>query len=255
MNDKMNIAVITIDSLRYDVTQMANTPNFDKLIFDWGKDRWHKVGAHGTYTLPSHIALFHNGYLPNWDRPNTPDSYRERLFRVQWSEARHVDVAYPTDVKYPNIVKGCGAQGYRTVGVGGVDWFDIRLATGQIWFNYFTEFYWTELFNQENPQGLDEQIKFCSQILKGGVLPLFFFMNIATTHAPYQGRPWVIESQVAAFEYVDQHIMKLIDLLPRPLCLVILSDHGECFGEDGVHGHARYHPKVMEVPLVVLRLK
>ncbi len=255
MGKLINIAIITIDSLRYDVTQMANTPNFDKLFKEHNVDGWRLTGAHGTYTLPSHIALFHNGYLPNWDRPNTPDSYRERLFRVQWNEDRHVDVAYPTGVGYPNIVKGFEAQGYRTVGVGGVDWFDIRLATGQIWFDYFSEFYWIPRFNQESPGAFTNQIDFCNQLHLDLTTPLFFFMNIATTHAPYQGRPWVIESQVLAFEYIDEHIMRLIDLLPRPLCLVMLSDHGECFGEDGIHGHARYHPKVMEVPLVVLRLK
>jgi glucan phosphoethanolaminetransferase (alkaline phosphatase superfamily) len=32
---------------------------------------------------------------------------------------------------------------------------------------------------------------------------------------------------------------------------MVTADHGECFGEDGLWGHAIYHPKIMHVPLLI----
>jgi arylsulfatase A-like enzyme len=47
---------------------------------------------------------------------------------------------------------------------------------------------------------------------------------------------------------------ELIEALPRPLWLVIMADHGDCMGEDGLWGHSFYHPKVMEIPMTVLKI-
>jgi len=43
--------------------------------------------------------------------------------------------------------------------------------------------------------------------------------------------------------------MKFLSQLQRGTIVVICADHGECFGEDGLHGHGFYHLKVIEVPL------
>ena len=32
--------------------------------------------------------------------------------------------------------------------------------------------------------------------------------------------------------------------------IIIASDHGECFGEDGLWGHSFYHEKIMTVPII-----
>lgn len=57
--------------------------------------------------------------------------------------------------------------------------------------------------------------------------------------------------QVEAARYVDGLLAELMELLPRDTWLVVTSDHGELFGEDGYFGHGPVaHQKVFEVPFV-----
>jgi hypothetical protein len=59
------------------------------------------------------------------------------------------------------------------------------------------------------------------------------------------------ERQVAALEYLDDVLASLIERLPSNTWLIVTSDHGELFGEDGYFGHGPIaHEKVLEVPLV-----
>jgi hypothetical protein len=46
---------------------------------------------------------------------------------------------------------------------------------------------------------------------------------------------------------------KLADLLTgfREASTLVCGDHGDCWGEDGLWEHGVYHPKVLEVPLVM----
>lgn len=122
-----NLALITIDALRYDVAQNAETPFLTSLIRKYhsdGPDTWVKVGAHGTYTLPSHISMFHAGILPSMNLPPLQSPYNRKftkLFRAQLKWTRENKALYPTP-EAPNIIKGFSQLGYRTVGVGGVHW-------------------------------------------------------------------------------------------------------------------------------------
>jgi arylsulfatase A-like enzyme len=44
---------------------------------------------------------------------------------------------------------------------------------------------------------------------------------------------------------------RLVEKLPENTWLVVTSDHGELFGEDGYFGHGPInHDKVLEVPFV-----
>jgi hypothetical protein len=59
------------------------------------------------------------------------------------------------------------------------------------------------------------------------------------------------ERQVAALEYLDGVFERLLALLPANTWLIVTSDHGELFGEDGYFGHGPIaHEKVFEVPFV-----
>ena len=63
--------------------------------------------------------------------------------------------------------------------------------------------------------------------------------------------------QVACAEFLDARTGELLDYFRRrgrPTTVVLCADHGECFGEHGLWGHALYHEKVMEVPLLIFRL-
>lgn len=59
------------------------------------------------------------------------------------------------------------------------------------------------------------------------------------------------DRQVDAVRYVDGVFERLYDLLPDDTWLIVTSDHGELFGEDGFFGHGPInHEKVLEVPFV-----
>ena len=63
--------------------------------------------------------------------------------------------------------------------------------------------------------------------------------------------------QVRAAGFLDKMTGELLAYIRRrgrPATVVICGDHGECFGEQGLYGHAFYHEKVMEVPLLIFRL-
>ncbi len=259
----MNLGLITIDALRFDTACRAEIPFLRELMSQYqseGAEGWVKVGAHGTYTLPAHISMFHAGILPSMNHPSIPSPYsrkKTKLFRAQLKWTRNNKAIYPTP-EAPNIIKGFSAMGYRTLGIGGVHWFNNQYASSSsLWDNYFDEFYWTPEFAEENPRGFEQQIELSKTLLQGSKAdsrPLFYFLNISSTHYPYCGNEVSVTGQMKALEYVDSQLRCLIDILPRPLHLLVMADHGECFGEDGLWEHTCYHPKVMEVPMLSLEI-
>jgi hypothetical protein len=59
------------------------------------------------------------------------------------------------------------------------------------------------------------------------------------------------ERQVNAVRYLDGVMAKLFDSVPADTWIIVTSDHGELFGEDGYFGHGPVaHDKVFEVPFV-----
>ena len=249
----MNIAIITLDSLRYDTAMLAKTPNFDRIFDRLNISDWQKVGSHGTYTLPSHIALFQAGHLPCNNNPEIEGPYNKdkmRLFKTGLYWNKPIEVLYPTPPEC-NVVKGFSKMGYRTIGIGGVHWFNINYPTSSFWGEmFFDEFYWDESMGERDCSAFENQIILTEKLLSNHSGDLFYFVNVPSTHVPFMNFGDSIEGQAKCLEYVDSHINTLLDLLPKPCHVVIFSDHGECFGEDGLRGHSFYHPKVMEVPMV-----
>jgi hypothetical protein len=59
------------------------------------------------------------------------------------------------------------------------------------------------------------------------------------------------QRQIRAVTYVDTLFEKVFDIVPPNTWIVVTSDHGELFGEDGYFGHGPIcHEKVFEVPFV-----
>ncbi|MBU1046178.1 alkaline phosphatase family protein [Patescibacteria group bacterium] len=257
LNDKIHfknesIVLITLDSLRYDVTQIAETPNFNNIFKKYKSSGWHKVGSHGTYTLPSHISMFHAGLMPCDNNENTPAPFnrnKEKIFKAQLAWERTTGAKFPTPAA-KNIIKGFEKLGFRTIGIGGVHWFNNKFPTSNIWYKkYFKEFYWKEKFSENNPNSLTHQIELIEKLkINQEKKPVFLFLNISSTHKPYMGFEKSILGQKKALEEVDKLLPKLLLNLPKRYHLMVLSDHGECFGEDNLWGHGFYHPKIMEVP-------
>ena len=85
--------------------------------------------------------------------------------------------------------------------------------------------------------------------------PVFLFINISALHQPnchyLQGcNADDYHSHRAALRYVDAALLALLDYLQqrRPALVIVCSDHGTAYGEDGYHGHRHAHPVVMQVP-------
>jgi hypothetical protein len=249
-----NIAIIVIDALRYDAAMMANTPNFKKLF---GGKTWYKCFANGTYTLPSQIAMFKSGHLPTNNFEAVPPYYTrkgvDRIFNVSLNWTRNRNTLFPIPPA-PNIVKGFEKLGYISFGIGGVHWFNTNFETSAFWKGeYFDNFYWSPSFAEDSYNGFELQIELTRGLLTNLQQPLFYFIDIASTHAPCRGNNSLV-GQAKALEYIDSHVMEIVDLLPRPCFTIIMSDHGTCFGENGLSGHGFYHPKIMEVPMFIVEL-
>ena len=59
------------------------------------------------------------------------------------------------------------------------------------------------------------------------------------------------DQQVRCVEYVDSLLPRLFERCPEQTHLIVTSDHGELFGEDGYFGHGPiFHRKVFEVPFL-----
>ena len=255
---KYNFLILTLDSLRYDVSQIAYTPNLCKLLSIVGLDQFQRVYAQGTFTLPSHVAMF-EGFFPE-DRNLTGYYNRSevKMFNLKhmWTDnERYMGINFPNST---NIVRGFGENGYYTVGIGSVGWFNTRYKSARFWeTDYFEDFYWGPELHEQEPRSFERQIDKAKDMLSkcpSGKKRLVF-INCGSTHFPYRGNERSIGAQAKALEYVDDHITELFELLPLPLFAIVCADHGECFGEDGLVGHGFYHVKVMEIPMAVLDLR
>ena len=244
--------MISLDSLRYDVAVEAPTPHLDEIFRSYDAGPWRRVFAQSTYTLPSHLSLLQGAIGPsNLDWEPVYDRRVCSFFKVAlpWRAEQRALYEVPAA---QNVVKGFERQGYRTIGIGGVGWFNPAYETSGFWKErFFQRFHWQPEFGEENPDSFVAQLGVAERELcdRDGS-PLFFFLNVSATHDPYRGEPASKEGQGRALQYVDRHFPRLIELLPKPCHVLLWSDHGDCFGEDGVWGHGFPHEKVLEVPMV-----
>jgi membrane-anchored protein YejM (alkaline phosphatase superfamily) len=248
----MNICIITIDSLRYDVAVTADMSNILQYVETKAGKCWQKCGAQGTNTLPAHVALFQGGQAP-YSLDKNSKYYKDtfRLFRPQLHWNRNCKAWYNVP-ESDNIVKGFAALDYHTLGVGGVHWFSTDYQTSAFWEKwYFESYMWHQAFSENDKESFENQLWFLNQYQVKNFSELFLFVNIATTHIPFwQGRAgW--EGQLLAAKHVDKLFPQLVNLIAKPCHFIIMGDHGTCFAEedDGITGHGFVHESVMTVPM------
>lgn len=263
----MNYALIVYDSCRYDSMVEARTPNLDRLA------RVHRAYTHGTFTLPAHVAML-SGFLPHCaERLPFYNRFVKQLWRQgTFTEPSSQHRAAEKVLDGENIVVGFRKDGYYTIGTGAPAWFSLPA-----WRDWFDDF-----CHSAHP-GYPEQIAFLRERRgRWSDRPLFLFACFSETHEPYvyegcgftrdelpRGRhlhrlgegplsrddfEHLRRRQIEAAEYLDAHLPEVLELLPHRTKVVLTSDHGECFGEDGLYGHTQYHPKVMEVPISIFEI-
>lgn len=251
VGNRYNVLFVTFDSLRYDVAcismRRGRTPNLARVV---PACRWEERCTHATFTLPAHQAFF-SGFMPV---PAGPKRH-PRLFACR--AIRGTTITGRTHVfNVPNIIAGFSDIGYRTVCVGGVDFFSRRTEQGCVLPGLFEESCWAPDMSADVPNSTSHQVDLALKLLEAhrGGSPIFLFLNVSATHVPHgmYARQQVDsrESQLEALAYADGQLGRLFRALSYfgPWLLLMCADHGDAYGEDGFFGHGVAHPTVWSVP-------
>lgn len=247
-----DIALVTLDTLRYDVACDALarglTPTLAALL---PGGAWEERHTPGSFTYAAHAAFF-AGFLPTPARPGR----HARLFSVRFPGSE-TTTEQTCVLDAPDVVSGLAARGYHTICIGGVGFFNRRSPLGAVFPSMFAESHWDPSLGVTDPRSTEHQVRLAASILDG--LPrerrAFLFVNVSALHQPNchylpgatRDSP---ETQAAALGYVDSQLPPLLEALSRrgPALVILCSDHGEAYGEDGYRGHRLAHPTVWTVP-------
>jgi Sulfatase len=243
---------ITLDTLRYDVAvkclNTGQTPNLAKLL---PGGNWESRHSPGSFTYAAHQAFF-AGFLPTLDRPGK----HPRLFALSFagSETTSPDTCV---FETANIIAGFGKQGYHTICIGGVGFFNKQNPLGNVLPGMFAESHWHTGLGVTDPNSTEHQVQLAIDLLSK--LPadqrVFLFINISALHQPNCiFTPGTTEdsaqTQGAALAYVDRCLPPLLQAMQQraPVMGIICSDHGTAYGEDNYIGHRLSHSTVWTVP-------
>jgi len=263
-----NFLFITLDSLKYCTALNINTPNISKFAKEHKADGiektpFRKVYTQATYTMPSHLSMFY-GILPD-NRLSMERYYNRKLFKpffldtdIDGTPSQRVGLVFKTA---PNIIKGFESCGYRTVGIGGVGWFN-NSAAASIWkLHFFQEFYWKASYGEHSLVSLREQTSCLNTVMSdNNNSNVFVFINVSATHYPYMHQTQ--EFALQNFDTCFDAIIEPFKNTSKPLFLIIVSDHGDVIGEAWrKYGqrHAFYLPErgddIMEIPMLIIDVK
>ena len=252
-----HILMITFDTLRYDVAceqlDSGNTPNLARVL---PEKRWQKCHSPASFTYAAHVAFF-AGFLPT---PATPGRH-ERLFALKFSGSETTGsntLVFDT----PDIVSGLANRGYRTVCIGGVGFFKKQNPLSHQLPGLFQESYWDESLGVTCKESTGNQVDLACRLLQENTQPLFMFINISALHQPNyfyleNAKDDSLDTHAAALRYVDSELGRLFSAFEqdRDTLMILTSDHGTCYGEDGYTGHRIGHEQVWTVPYGVNLIK
>ena len=253
-----NVLLMTIDTLRYDVAMAAlghgETPNLQRLL---PGGTWEERHTPASFTYPAHHAFF-AGFLPT---PVAPGNH-PRLFAARFAGSE-TTTATTHVFDTADIVSGLASQGYHTVCIGGVGFFNKQNELSSVFPNLFHESWWTPELGVTCPESTAHQVALGVARLRAAPphQPVFLFINISACHQP--NRHYLpgadrdtVESQRAALAYVDSQLPPLFTAMRArgPWLAIICSDHGTAYGENDYHGHRLGHRVVWTVPYAELVL-
>lgn len=248
-----DVLFLVLDTLRYDVAARlfgaGRTPNFAR-VFENG---WEERHTPGSFTFAAHQAFF-AGFLPTHADPHEG---RTRLFAASFEGS---ETTGPGTKVFPTAdwITGLAAEGYRTMCVGGVGFFNKRTALGRVLPGYFAESVWEPRFGVTDRNSTRNQFAYAADWLDslGQEEKVMLYVNVSALHQPNyfylrDEGPDDIESHAAALCYVDAQLPLLLAAFHkrmRPTFFIITSDHGTAYGEDGWTGHRIAHATVWTVP-------
>jgi len=248
-----DVLLVTLDTLRYDVAAelaaSGATPTLAGLL---PGGQWEHRHTPGNFTFAAHAALL-AGFLPT---PASPGPH-PRLFAGAFPGSETTTPGTWT-FDAPDLPSGLASVGYHTVCVGGVGFFNKLTPLGAALPSLFAESHWEPAFGVTDPASLAHQIDCVAEVTAR--LPteqrLFLLLNVASLHQPN----WFYldgatpshgdtrASHAAALRHVDAQLGRLFALMRRPCFVIVCSDHGTAYGEDGHTGHRIGHEVVWTVP-------
>jgi hypothetical protein len=255
-----DLVLVTLDTLRYDVAQQQfHAGHLPHLAQFMGTDGWQLRHTPGSFTYAAHCAFF-AGFLPTPAQPGL----HPRLFclRFPGSETTHAHSLVLDDAD--SIVGGLARLGYHTLCVGGVGFFNKQTPLGSQLPNLFAESHWQPEFGVTDADSTARQVALACARLQSDDLRgrrVFLFINVSAIHQP--NRHYLagaaqdgLDTHAAALRYVDAALAPLWQALAQrgPSFVMLCSDHGTSYGEDGYHGHRHAHPSVMQVPYTHFRI-
>lgn len=268
-----NLVFVVLDSLRFDSLVEAEPRNLRAL--GEVERRW----SYASWTAPSHYNLL-MGLLPHSSPPQVYASEYYKDDFIRYSERLGVpgmefgrilpSLFLPTYLKH--------GLGYRTHAMVSMPVLNRHTVINRDFDSY-------ELMPTHNDMAaMIDRMEFSEEA------PSFHLLNVGETHYPYalpdeDPENWpkisgvhgvfkrlnedpggevapreffdrrALEElrgrQVRAVEYLDGLFARLFDRLPSNTWVIVTSDHGELFGEEGYFGHGPIaHEKVLEVPFV-----
>lgn len=247
---KSNILFITLDTLRYDVAQHELASGGTPFLASVLPAGWQERHAPASFTYAAHCAFF-AGFLPTPAKPGK----HERLFCLKFAGSETTgDNSFCFDA--PDIVSGFSQLGYRTMCIGGVGFFKKQNPLSCVLPRLFQESYWEPAFGVTDPDSTKHQIAFAQQLLQQKPdQKVFLFMNVSALHQPnchyLPGSTGdSLASHAAALRYIDSQLSPLFQTLEHigDTFVILSSDHGTTYGEDGYTGHRVGHEKVWTIP-------
>ena len=269
-----NLVIVILDSLRYDSWTAATLPTLARL--GPVERRW----SYASWTAPSHYNLL-MGLLPHTSPPRVYASEYYKQDFIRYSER----LAVPgmefkkllPSIFLPTYLRN--ELGYRTHAMVSMPVLNRHTVINRDFDTY-------ELMPTHN-----DMAAMLAKMTFDSERPSFYLLNVGETHYPYalpdedpstwprisgvhgvfkrlddqpgpapeaeqeffdEGRLAELrERQIRAVAYLDGVFARLFDLVPRNTWMIVTSDHGELFGEDGYFGHGPIaHDKVHEVPFV-----
>lgn len=265
-----HLVVVVLDSLRYDAWHPTSLPNLARL------GPVQRRFSYATWTAPSHYNLM-LGLLPH---ASPTGVLANNVYQTEFS--RYRDRLGIPELDLADLLPGLWLPGFlrRSLGYQTHAYVSMPVLNPAAPINRDFDSY--ALMPTHNDMAA------MLELLRFDDGPSFHLLNVGETHYPYatpnedptmwprlhglygairhlggQGDtaerlPFdsatysvLRERQVAALAYLDGVFGRLFEILPENTWLIVTSDHGELFGEDGYFGHGPIaHPLVHEVPFV-----
>ncbi len=278
---KNNLLMIVFDSCRFDSFINAKTPNIDRL----GEAQ--RRYSYASWTVPSHAA-----YLLGCSPHTSPKGvFASEVYKqdfVQWGARLNIpDISFRGFVPRLSLPAFLREHGYKTNALVSMPVLNQTTILNTHFDRYqlmkchhdFNAIIDGLLFEPDRPSFylLNIGETHYPYIIPGesaeslphisGVHGVFKHMDDMVLHgggdSPEEERFFNLdqmralhEKQRSNVEYLDRLFEKLYEVVPRNTHIMVLSDHGELFGEDGYFGHGPVmHEKCFEVFFVEGRIR